>query len=199
MNLGECEVRRVRLDVLEPAQYNPRRMPERAMRRLGASMDRFGVLVPIVWNERTGHIVGGHQRYAKLVEDGEEETDVVVVDLDEREEMALNIALNSRHLRGDFTKEAVGLLERAAEGLGEAFSDIGLDDLHNFLSRIKFEGDGSSGCQDSGGEPSPSPEPLDEDSGVIVTCPRCHGSWDMASGKVVDDAPGQMEDQEGGG
>lgn len=49
---------------------------------------------PIIWNKRTGHIVGGHQRYEILCARGIKEIEVSVVDLPEREEKALNLALN---------------------------------------------------------------------------------------------------------
>jgi len=49
---------------------------------------------PIVWNKRTGNIVGGHQRLKVLLDMGMREVDCVVVDLDEAKEKALNLALN---------------------------------------------------------------------------------------------------------
>ncbi|MDD2300189.1 MAG: hypothetical protein PHU69_11195 [Fermentimonas sp.] len=33
-------------------------------------MTEFGYVEPIVWNEETGNIVGGHQRYKILLEAG---------------------------------------------------------------------------------------------------------------------------------
>ena len=36
----------------------------------------------IVWNKRTGHIVGGHQRFKVLKHQGHTEIECVVVDLD---------------------------------------------------------------------------------------------------------------------
>ena len=46
-------------------------------------MQEFGYVEPIVWNKRTGNIVGGHQRYKILIDMGMQEVDCVVVDLDE--------------------------------------------------------------------------------------------------------------------
>ncbi|MHB1126871.1 MAG: hypothetical protein ACYC2T_07905 [Bacillota bacterium] len=49
---------------------------------------------PIIWNERTGRVVGGHQRLKILRELGWQQVEVSVVDLPEEKEKALNLALN---------------------------------------------------------------------------------------------------------
>jgi ParB-like chromosome segregation protein Spo0J len=50
---------------------------------------------PVIWNEVTGNIVGGHQRYKVLTAEGATEIDCVVVHIENpQEEKALNIALN---------------------------------------------------------------------------------------------------------
>ncbi len=52
----------------------------------------------IVWNKRTGHVVGGHQRLAVLRELGvadDQALDVVVVHLDDAHERGCNLALNN--------------------------------------------------------------------------------------------------------
>src|ERR1039457_1856925 len=100
----------MKLQDLHPATYNPRTISDRAMGGLTNSMERFGVVQPIVWNKRTGNIVGGHQRYKVLVEKGEKEVDVVVVDVDEKEELALNITLNNPEIQGEFDKHTQDLL-----------------------------------------------------------------------------------------
>jgi len=190
MELGDCEVRRMALDRLQPAQYNPRRISDVAMGGLGKSIDRFGMLVPIVWNERTGNVVGGHQRLRHLAEAGESEVDVVVVDLDDQDEVALNITLNSPRLRGTFTKEVVGMLEEASESMGDAFAEIGLEDLHNFVKRLRF---------DEGAPPPPPPPPPDDgpQAEVVVTCPRCRSRWEMTSGRIVRNALEEQEVEDG--
>ncbi len=49
---------------------------------------------PLVWNKRTGNLVGGHQRLKILKEMGVKDIEVSVVDLDDAKEKALNLALN---------------------------------------------------------------------------------------------------------
>lgn len=85
------------LEELNPAHYNPRKDlkpgdPE--YEKLKKSIIEFDYIDPIVWNERTGRVVGGHQRLKILRELGHEQIEVSVVDLPEEKEKALNLALN---------------------------------------------------------------------------------------------------------
>ena len=82
---------------LQAADYNPRKDlkpgdPE--YEKLKRSIEEFGYVEPVIWNKRTGKVVGGHQRLKVLKDLGHTEVDCVVVDLDENREKALNIALN---------------------------------------------------------------------------------------------------------
>jgi hypothetical protein len=188
LQLGECEVRTVSLEDLSPAVYNPRKIDAKSFEGLGQSIDKFGMLIPIIWNERTGNIVGGHQRYKHLVEMGEDETDVIVVDLDDNEEVALNIALNSKMIRGDFTKEVVGLLAKSQAQLGNAFDNIKLDGLFEKMSKKKWPKDPNDKPDppDNGPKdpPTPDPEPPEGPEALIV-CPKCKSKWKMSSNEVV--------------
>lgn len=49
---------------------------------------------PIIVNKRNNIVIGGHQRLKILTELGNKAVDVSVADLDEKEEKALNVALN---------------------------------------------------------------------------------------------------------
>nr|WP_255724706.1 site-specific DNA-methyltransferase [Shimazuella soli] len=93
----------VSIEQINPALYNPRldlksSNPEYA--RLKRSIEEFGFVEPLVWNERTGNLVGGHQRFKILLDQGRTEVECSVVDLDEQKEKALNIALNK--ISGDW-------------------------------------------------------------------------------------------------
>lgn len=82
---------------LIPAEYNPRQdlTPEDPeYQKLKRSIDTFGLVEPIVFNEQTGRVVGGHQRLKVLQQEGWSEVDVSVVDLHDQDEKALNVALN---------------------------------------------------------------------------------------------------------
>lgn len=107
---GSLRLERMPLGKLNAAHYNPREIGKRELDGLRESLREFGLLQPVVWNRRTGRVVGGHQRLAVLLADGETETDVAVVDLDEARERALNVALNSPAIAGRFTEGVRELL-----------------------------------------------------------------------------------------
>ena len=91
------EIERRKVDELKAAEYNPRkdlRPGDAEYEKLKRSIQEFGYVEPVIWNKRTGTVVGGHQRLKVMKDLGYEEVDCVVVDLDEKKEKALNIALN---------------------------------------------------------------------------------------------------------
>lgn len=105
------EIRRVPLTQLQPASYNPRKalVPgSAAYRRLERSLKEFSLVQPLVWNEQTGNLVGGHQRLEILKQQGVSDVDVVVVSLPLSREKALNIALNNQQVASDWDTEKLG-------------------------------------------------------------------------------------------
>jgi len=99
------------VDKLVPADYNPRKDlkpgdPE--YEKLKRSIAEFGYVEPVIWNETTGHVVGGHQRLKVLIDTGVTEVECVVVEMSEEKEKALNIALNK--ISGEWDKEKLSLL-----------------------------------------------------------------------------------------
>lgn len=96
---------------LKPADYNPRKDlqpgdPE--YEKLKRSLTEFGYVEPVIWNSTTGHVVGGHQRLKVLEDLGHTDVDVIVVELDETREKALNIALNK--ISGEWDNDKLALL-----------------------------------------------------------------------------------------
>lgn len=116
MKPGKLRIVEMKLSELTPAPYNPRTISEAAMRGLQASIERYGLVEPIVWNERTGFVVGGNQRLAVLRQLGTETVAVVVVDLDNAEERALNLALNNPGIAGQFTAQARDIIAELRGG-----------------------------------------------------------------------------------
>jgi ParB-like chromosome segregation protein Spo0J len=93
------------LTSLKPAPYNPRkplRPGSPGYRRLARSLAEFDLVQPVVWNERTGHVVAGHQRLQILKDRGESHVECVVVDLPLEKEKALNVALNNAAVGSDW-------------------------------------------------------------------------------------------------
>ena len=105
------EIRRLPVHCIQPSVYNPRQTlkpGDPAYEKLKRSMEEFGFVEPLVWNERTETLVGGHQRLSVLIEQGADEVDVVVVDLPIEKEKALNIALN--RVVGDWDEKKLATL-----------------------------------------------------------------------------------------
>jgi hypothetical protein len=153
------EVREVKLSDMNPAAYNPRAISDEAKEGLRGSLEAFGLLQDIVWNQRTGNIVGGHQRHSVLLETegGDSYVPVKVVDLDLMEEKALNIALNNPHIAGQFTPDVVDIIrDLLNDDIGaELVPTVRLDQLMpvNDTSFLDNLGDGDSDGDDgSGGE-----------------------------------------------
>ena len=118
------QIEKLAIKKLNPAQYNPRkdlRPGDPEYEKLKRSMETFGYVEPIVWNKQTGNIVSGHQRLKILRHQGETEIECVVVDLDERQEKALNITLNKVSGEWDLPKLADLISE-----LDDGIFDIGI-------------------------------------------------------------------------
>ena len=94
----QMNLQRISVDKLKPAKYNPRKdlkPGDPAYEKIKRSLHDFGYVDPVIWNEVTGNIVGGHQRYKVLKAEGVTEIDCVVVHIENpQDEKALNVALN---------------------------------------------------------------------------------------------------------
>jgi ParB-like chromosome segregation protein Spo0J len=98
-------IQRLPLTELKPAPYNPRlalKPGDGQYEKLARSLEEFDLVQPLVWNRRTGHLVGGHQRVEVLRNQGATEVECVVVNLPLEREKALNVALNNREVGGDW-------------------------------------------------------------------------------------------------
>jgi len=84
-----------KISELKPAPYNPRQSTAKQEEKLKASLTKFGLVEPIIFNKQTGYIVGGHFRVRQLTKLGYEEIECVIVDLNEADEKELNIRLNA--------------------------------------------------------------------------------------------------------
>ena len=93
-------IEKILINKLKPATYNPRQITKKQYNDLKESIDRFGLVDPIIVNEKTMTIIGGHQRY-KIWKENAEQSNVdditipcVVLDLNKEQERELNIRLN---------------------------------------------------------------------------------------------------------
>jgi len=104
-------IQKISTQLIKPAQYNPRvdlKPEDAAYQKLKRSLNEFGYVEPLVWNQQTGNLVGGHQRFKVLMEQGLETVDVSVVELSPEKEKALNIALNK--IEGDWDEQKLAEL-----------------------------------------------------------------------------------------
>jgi DNA modification methylase len=132
-------IREISIQDIRPAPYNPRKDlkpgdPE--YEKLRQVIGHFDLVQPLVWNERTGNLVGGHQRLKILKERGDVMVAVTVVDLDVNEEKALNLALNK--VQGDWDESKLGdvLQELRCADFNLDFTGFSLEELDALLLPI---------------------------------------------------------------
>lgn len=107
------EIVELKRSQITPAIYNPRTIDVNARKRLKKSLKDFGVVGGIIVNKRTGYtIVGGHQKVSILDEiykypANDYSLRVEVVDVDEKMEKTMNIALNNSSITGEWNYDAL--------------------------------------------------------------------------------------------
>lgn len=128
------EFETIKITDIKPAPYNPRLINDENFHKLKQSLDRFGLVDPIVINLKNENtIIGGHQRY-KVLLDNTEPTDLYLLRLgdigwvfdnldlkveDENMEKLLNVSLNQQNLMGEWDNEK----------LEELFTELSLEDV----------------------------------------------------------------------
>ena len=132
-------IRKVPVTDINPAEYNPRKdlkPGDPAYEKLKRSMTEFGYVEPIIWNEETGNIVGGHQRYKVLVAEGHTEVECVIVKMTAEREKALNVALNK--VTGDWEFEALADLIKDLEAQDFDVTLTGFDaaEIEDLFSQV---------------------------------------------------------------
>jgi len=123
-------IEKIHTGKLNAAKYNPRKdlkPGDIEYEKLKQSIQTFGYVEPVLWNKRTGNIIGGHQRFKVLVELGYTEIDCVVLDMNLTDEKALNIALNK--VSGDWDKDKLMLLIADLQGSDFDVSLTGFDSI----------------------------------------------------------------------
>lgn len=171
---------------LAPWARNPRRMTDAARSGLEAAISRWGDLGGITWNKRTGTLVCGHQRVkalqalggefisdaagpAILVMVGGEPSrfPVRVVDMDEAEAAAANVAANNQHIQGDFDESLDSLLAETLALLGDSdYRGMRFPELASPLpppaDEVNFDNDD-----------------LDASKQKTCVCPECGASFEL--------------------
>lgn len=202
---------------LVPADYNPRkdlRPGDKEYEKLKRSIDEFGYVDPLIWNKRTSRLVGGHQRLKVLKDMGIDEVDVVVVDMDEEKEKALNVALNK--ISGDWDKDKLMLLITDLQGEDfdvsltgfdpEELDDLFKDDMKDGVKDDNFDvdkelkkptmtkpgdlwqlGEHRLLCGDSTKEESYNLLMAGKQANLVITDPPYNVNYQGSAGKIKND------------
>lgn len=135
------QIEKKKIADLKPAEYNPRiqlKPGDKEFEKLKNSILEFGYVEPIIWNKKTGNVVGGHQRLEVMKHLGETEVDCVIVDIDEKKEKALNVALNKISGEWDTNKLTDLLKELDGDGLS-ALTGFDLKELDEIFSGTIYD------------------------------------------------------------
>ena len=133
-------IQKININQINPAVYNPRvdlKTGDKEYEKLRRSIDTFGYVEPLVWNQSTGNLVGGHQRMKLLIEQGLTEIEVSVVDLSLDQEKALNLALNK--ISGNWDDDKLSdLLKELSENpeIDVTISGFDLPEISEILDRV---------------------------------------------------------------
>lgn len=132
------EFKKLKIDDLIPASYNPRKKlkpGDSEFEKIKNSITEFGYVDPVIVNKDLT-VIGGHQRLTVLKELGYTEIDCVVIDIDKTKEKALNVALNK--ISGEWNKELLAELIKDLQSLDydigfTGFEPPEIDQLFNEL------------------------------------------------------------------
>jgi hypothetical protein len=141
-SLERFEVVEIHRRELKAAEYNPRVLSDDARRKLKAVIQKHGILAPIIWNARTGNIVGGHQRISALddlYQTADYTLKVAKVDLDDVQEREANIALNNPHAQGDMDMAKLEAMFREAPAMDILATGFDAGDLFRLFGASPFE------------------------------------------------------------
>lgn len=131
----------VKVGELKPSAYNPRTWNEETTKQLTESIQRFGLVDPLLVNgaaERKNIVIGGHFRLKVAKDLGFKEVPVVYLDIpDEAKEKELNLRLNKAlgdwdwELLSEFDETLLSDVGFSSEEMDLIF-DIDIEETENF-------------------------------------------------------------------
>ncbi|MFS1514576.1 ParB N-terminal domain-containing protein [Chengkuizengella sp. SCS-71B] len=134
-------IQNISIEQINPASYNPRidlKSGDAEYEKLKTSIEEFGILQPLILNKTTGNLVGGHQRFKILLEQGQKEVECVIVEMDDTKEKAANLALNK--VQGDWDEiKLEGLLNELEGIIDLSISGFNQDELNEILKAGEFK------------------------------------------------------------
>jgi hypothetical protein len=98
------KTKEIEISKLKPAEYNPRQISKKQYNDLKQSVEKFGLVDPIILNKDMT-VIGGHQRLKVCKDLNYDKISCVVLDLSKEQERELNIRLNKSG--GEFDMDAL--------------------------------------------------------------------------------------------
>lgn len=135
------QVQQVKINELKPSEYNPRKWSEDQLQKLRESLEKFGVVDPLIVNShpsRTNIVIGGNMRLKVLKDMKYTDVPVVYLNLDEAKERDLNVRLNKTggefdlDLLKDFDESLLEDIGFSSEELDDIFIDDDLEEKNSF-------------------------------------------------------------------
>lgn len=127
--MNSLNIKRMKLADLNPAKYNPRKElkpGDKEFEKLKNSIENFGYVELIVVNAANNNtVISGHQRLSVLKYMGETEADCVIVNMNEADEKALNIAMNK--VNGEWDEQKLAELMDNLKELDYDLSKTGFE------------------------------------------------------------------------
>jgi hypothetical protein len=98
------KTKEIEIHKLKPAEYNPRQITKKQYNDLKNSVEKFGLVDPIIVNKDMT-VIGGHQRLKVCKDLNHDTITCVILDLSKEQERELNIRLNKSG--GEFDMDAL--------------------------------------------------------------------------------------------
>jgi hypothetical protein len=132
-----------KLSDLKAARQNPREITVSNLKHLKSSIESFGDISGIVFNERTGELISGHQRVFALKEQfgnlsiangtillpNGESFPIRIVNWSKEDQLAASVAANSPTNQGTFTNGISSVLNELALKLPNVYESLGFASL----------------------------------------------------------------------
>lgn len=144
MKIKQSEVRILKRSQIQLAWYNPRKISNDARKRLKRNLKDKGLLGGIVWNEKTGNLVAGHQKLSIIDEvekynpntyENDYEIRVEVVNLSEKEEKEQNVFMNSPSAQGEYDND---LLADLMKDIDYEVAGLTQEDINILITDVPF-------------------------------------------------------------
>ena len=122
-------IEKIQIDKLKAATYNPRQISTKQYKDLKESINKFGLVDPIIVNEYFTEnyyvVIGGHQRLKICKELGYKDIGCIILNLNKEQERELNIRLNKN--TGEFDMDILANEFDIDELVDWGFKHIDLD------------------------------------------------------------------------